>query len=69
MNSHQTDAPVNRSSIPSSIVQGRVIAIGRHLDPASVLSIGEQASWDDFNYITLAEVEAQLKGAGSRIVR
>jgi 2-dehydro-3-deoxyphosphogluconate aldolase/(4S)-4-hydroxy-2-oxoglutarate aldolase len=41
MNSHQTDAPVNRSSIPSSIAQGRVIAIGRHLDPASVLAIGE----------------------------
>jgi 2-dehydro-3-deoxygluconokinase len=29
----------------------------------------KQASWDDFNYTTLAEVEAQLKGAGSRIVR
>jgi hypothetical protein len=24
----------------------------------------KQASWDDFNYTTLAEVEAQLKGAG-----
>ena len=29
----------------------------------------KQASWEDFNYATLAEVEAQLKGAGSRIVR
>jgi 2-dehydro-3-deoxygluconokinase len=29
----------------------------------------KQASWDDFNFATLAEVEAQLKGAGSRIVR
>jgi 2-dehydro-3-deoxyphosphogluconate aldolase/(4S)-4-hydroxy-2-oxoglutarate aldolase len=41
MNSHQTDAPVRRPSIPSSIAQGRIIAIGRHLDPASVLAIGE----------------------------
>jgi 2-dehydro-3-deoxygluconokinase len=29
----------------------------------------KQASWEDFNYATLGEVEAQLKGAGSRIVR
>ncbi|HVA85352.1 MAG TPA: hypothetical protein VNF73_03425 [Candidatus Saccharimonadales bacterium] len=29
----------------------------------------KQASWEDFNYATLAEVEAQLHGAGSRIVR
>jgi 2-dehydro-3-deoxygluconokinase len=29
----------------------------------------KQASWEDFNYATLVEVEAQLKGAGSRIVR
>ncbi|MGA3031422.1 MAG: sugar kinase [Candidatus Limnocylindrales bacterium] len=29
----------------------------------------KQASWEDFNYATLAEVEAQLRGAGSRIVR
>ena len=41
MNDHQTDAPVSRPSIPSLIAQGRVIAIGRHLDPASVLAIGE----------------------------
>lgn len=29
----------------------------------------KQASWEDFNYATLAEVEAQLGGSGSRIVR
>jgi 2-dehydro-3-deoxygluconokinase len=29
----------------------------------------KQASWEDFNYTTLAEVEAQLQGAGTRIVR
>lgn len=29
----------------------------------------KQASWEDFNYATLAEVEAQLRGAGTRIVR
>ena len=29
----------------------------------------KQASWEDFNYATLAEVEMQLRGAGSRIVR
>ncbi len=29
----------------------------------------KQASWEDFNYASLNEVEAQLKGAGSRIVR
>lgn len=29
----------------------------------------KQASWEDFNYATLAEVETQLKGTGSRIVR
>ncbi|HEY3547066.1 MAG TPA: sugar kinase [Propionicimonas sp.] len=29
----------------------------------------KQASWEDFNYATLGEVEAQIKGAGSRIVR
>jgi 2-dehydro-3-deoxyphosphogluconate aldolase/(4S)-4-hydroxy-2-oxoglutarate aldolase len=40
MNSHQTDVPVGRPPIPASIAQGRVIAIGRHLDPASVLAIG-----------------------------
>ncbi len=29
----------------------------------------KQASWEDFNYTTTAEVEAQLRGAGTRIVR
>jgi 2-dehydro-3-deoxygluconokinase len=29
----------------------------------------KQASWGDFNYTTRAEVEAQLQGAGTRIVR
>jgi len=29
----------------------------------------KQASWEDFNYATLAEVEAQLGGSSSRIVR
>jgi 2-dehydro-3-deoxygluconokinase len=29
----------------------------------------KQASWEDFNYATLGEVEAQLQGVGSRIVR
>ncbi|MHB8398145.1 MAG: PfkB family carbohydrate kinase [Candidatus Limnocylindrales bacterium] len=29
----------------------------------------KQASWEDFNYATMAEVEAQLHGAGSRIIR
>lgn len=29
----------------------------------------KQASWEDFNYATIEEVEALLRGAGSRIVR
>ena len=29
----------------------------------------KQASWEDFNYATLGEVESQLQGVGSRIVR
>jgi 2-dehydro-3-deoxygluconokinase len=29
----------------------------------------KQASWGDFNFATLGEVEAQLAGSGSRIVR
>jgi 2-dehydro-3-deoxygluconokinase len=29
----------------------------------------KQASWEDFNYATLGEVETQLMGAGSRIIR
>jgi 2-dehydro-3-deoxyphosphogluconate aldolase/(4S)-4-hydroxy-2-oxoglutarate aldolase len=41
MSSHRNVALVNRPSIPSAIAQGRVIAIGRHLDIASVLAIGE----------------------------
>jgi len=41
MSSHQTDAPVSRPPIPASIAQGRVIAIGRHLDPTSMLAICE----------------------------
>jgi len=41
MSSHRNEASAERPSIPSVIAQGRVIAIGRHLDPASVLAIGE----------------------------
>ncbi len=41
MSSHRNVASVSRPSIPSAIAQGRVIAIGRHLDIASVLAIGE----------------------------
>jgi 2-dehydro-3-deoxyphosphogluconate aldolase/(4S)-4-hydroxy-2-oxoglutarate aldolase len=41
MNSHQSAGPVSRPAIPPAISQGRVIAIGRHLDIASVLAIGE----------------------------
>lgn len=48
------------------LLTGDVAKGVRHGNAFSAL---KQASWDDFNYATLAEVEAQLKGAGSRIVR
>jgi 2-dehydro-3-deoxyphosphogluconate aldolase/(4S)-4-hydroxy-2-oxoglutarate aldolase len=41
MNAQQTEGSVNRPAVPAAISQGRVIAIGRHLDIASVLAIGE----------------------------
>jgi 2-dehydro-3-deoxygluconokinase len=43
--------------------------VGKGVRYGNAFSALKQASWDDFNYATLAEVEAQLKGAGSRIVR
>jgi 2-dehydro-3-deoxyphosphogluconate aldolase / (4S)-4-hydroxy-2-oxoglutarate aldolase len=41
VNDRENAARVVRPAIPAAISQGRVIAIGRHLDIASVLAIGE----------------------------
>jgi 2-dehydro-3-deoxygluconokinase len=43
--------------------------VSRGVRYGNAFSALKQASWDDFNFTTLAEVEAQLGGAGSRIVR
>jgi len=43
--------------------------VAKAVRQGNAFSALKQTSWGDFNYATLAEVEAQIKGAGLRIVR
>lgn len=43
--------------------------VAKGVRQGNAFSALKQTSWGDFNYATLGEVEAQMKGAGLRIVR